>query len=78
MEQDDEPIFVTCKNFDKCGNQEEVTSYREIQHHPWMRSDAYGLCTGLYCDHCYEHDYPYRRDRYYDPSYAGERMDDDY
>jgi hypothetical protein len=42
------------------------------------RSDAYGISTGHYCDDCYESNYPYRKDRYYDESYAGERMDDDY
>jgi len=42
------------------------------------RHDNYGLFTGHYCDDCYENNYPYRKDNYYDPGYAGERMDDDY
>ena len=42
------------------------------------RFDAYGMSTGHYCENCYENNYPYRRDRYYDPSFCGERMDDDY
>ena len=43
-----------------------------------MRYDAYGIPTGYYCAECYENNYPYRKDNYYDPSFAGERMDDDY
>ena len=43
-----------------------------------MRQDAYGLPTGHYCDNCYDNNYPYRRDRYYDYLNAGEHMDDNY
>jgi hypothetical protein len=51
----------------------------ELIYHYWARNDAYGLYTGLYCDECYNSDkYPYRKDEYYDPAYAGERMDEDY
>jgi hypothetical protein len=51
----------------------------ELLYHHWARNDAYGLYTGLYCDDCYNSDkYPYRKDYYYDPAYAGERMDEDY
>jgi len=51
----------------------------ELKYHDWARNDAYGLFTGVYCDKCYSSDkYPYRRDRYYDPAYAGESMDEDY
>lgn len=42
------------------------------------RTDFYGLSTGYWCDDCYENNYTYRKDAYFDPSYAGERMDDDY
>ena len=43
------------------------------------QTDAYGYSTGYWCDSCYESDrYPYRRDRYFDESYAGERLEDDY
>jgi len=42
------------------------------------REDAYGLFTGHYCDDCYENNYPYRKDAYYDPAYAGEHLDYDY
>jgi hypothetical protein len=43
------------------------------------RCDAYGYGTGDWCDKCYDSDkYPYRKDRYFDPSYAGERLEDDY
>ena len=47
-------------------------SYVELRH------DAYGYATGYYCDDCYENNYPYRKDSYYDESYAGERLEDDY
>ena len=51
----------------------------ELLYHYWSRVDAYGLFTGLYCDSCYNSDkYPYRKDRYHDPAYCGERMDEDY
>jgi hypothetical protein len=43
-----------------------------------LRQDAYGIPTGYYCDDCYENNYPYRKDRYFDESYAGERLEDDY
>ena len=47
----------------------------ELIYHEWARQDAYGLYTGLYCDGCYNSDkYPYRKDAYYDPAYAGESM----
>lgn len=42
------------------------------------RHDAYGMSTGYYCDECYKNNYPYRKDSYFDQSYAGERMEDDY
>lgn len=41
------------------------------------RYDAYNLSTGYWCDDCYKNHYPYRKDNYYDPSYAGERMEMD-
>ena len=46
-----------------------------IQYHDWARADAYGIYTGLYCDDCYKDNYPYRKDEYYDPAYAGENME---
>ena len=48
-----------------------------ISYHMWARADAYGIYTGLYCDKCYKSNYPYRKDRYFDPAYAGERMNPD-
>lgn len=41
------------------------------------RHDAYGITTGCYCDDCYEHHYPYHKDKYFDPGYAGERLDEE-
>lgn len=41
-----------------------------------MRYDNYGIPTGVYCDDCYDGpEYPYRRDDYFDPGYAGESLD---
>ena len=48
-----------------------------ITYHMWARADVYGIYTGLYCDDCYKDNYPYRKDEYYDPAYAGERMEPD-
>jgi len=54
-------------------------SIPSVVHHKWARADAYGIYTGLYCDDCYDdpHKYTYRKDEYYDPAYAGERMEPD-
>jgi len=43
--------------------------------HKWARNDAYGIYTGLYCDKCYKHNYPYKRGRYHDEAYCGERLE---
>ena len=41
-----------------------------------MQHDVYGIPTGNWCDECYNSDkYPYRKDQYYDPCYAGERLE---
>lgn len=57
--------------------------YKKCRHcgtvHANERSDSYGISTGVWCEVCYNSsNYPYRKDRYYDPSYAGERMEEDY
>ena len=41
--------------------------------------DAYGMSTGHWCTVCYDDPsiYTYRKDNYFDPDYAGERMDDE-
>ena len=47
-------------------------------HHAWNREDAYGIPTGLWCDKCYNGDaYPFRKDDYFDPAYAGESLEED-
>ena len=43
-----------------------------------LRSDSYGIPTGYYCEDCYETNYPYRRDNYYDWLNAGEYLESDY
>ena len=75
-EYDDlEEIKAMCNG---CREKSEMTS--PIQYHMWARSDAYGIYTGLYCDKCYKDSniYTYRKDEYFDPAYAGERMEEDY
>ena len=51
---------------------EHETAYVELRH------DAYGIPTRYYCDDCYENNYPYRKDNYYDYLNAGEYMNEDY
>ena len=49
----------------------------KVEYHRWSRSDAYGIYTGLYCDDCYDDPdkYTYRKDKYFDPGYAGESLE---
>jgi len=69
---DDEEYCLMCDGYGT------HTPYcRPITNHDWARVDAYGIYTGLYCDKCYKDNYPYRRDRYHDESYCGERMEAD-
>ena len=51
----------------------------QLKYHYWARNDAYGIYTGLYCDKCYKDSnvYTYKKDEYFDPAYAGERMEDE-
>ena len=72
-------IDVFCAG-EKCGKQcDEGFQHGYLEYHHWARKDAHGLFTGFYCDECYESGdsskYPYRKDDYYDPMYAGERME---
>tara|TARA_Y100000361_G_C10915148_1_gene215986 strand:- start:219 stop:443 length:225 start_codon:yes stop_codon:yes gene_type:complete len=59
-----------CKKPDK-----DNIRVKPITYHKWARCDAYGIYTGMYCDKCYSGSkYPYKKNRYHDPSYAGERL----
>ena len=61
-----------------CRGCKEDSGYdvRPLNYHSWARSAAYGIYTGVYCDDCYDSDkYPYRKDNYHDPAYAGERLE---
>lgn len=43
------------------------------------RYDRYNISTGNWCQECYDSaKYPYRKDFYFDPGYAGERLEEDY
>ena len=60
----------------KCGGRGRYKLHcRPIKYHMWARQDAYGIYTGLYCDKCFKDNYPFRKDRYFDPAYAGERLE---
>ena len=63
----------------KCEGYGEYLPRTSVKYHMWSRADAYGIYTGLYCDKCYDdpEKYTYRKDEYYDPAYAGERMEPD-
>ena len=63
----------------KCNGYGVYMPTTPVEYHMWSRADAYGIYTGLYCDKCYDdpHKYTYRKDEYYDPAYAGERMEPD-
>ena len=54
---------------------EPIYNAPRVSEHKWARNDAYGIYTGLYCDKCYKHNYPYKRGRYHDESYCGERIE---
>ena len=70
----DNPICRGCK-------EDSGYDIKPIKHHYWARTDAYGIYTGIYCDECYDSNdssrYPYKKDNYFDPAYAGERLDND-
>ena len=42
---------------------------------PHEQYDAYGIYAGKMCDACFKKDY--RQDRYFDPDYAGERLEEE-
>ena len=62
---------VTCQG---CHKEDEWEG--RPSHHPWARSDAYGIYTGIYCDECYDSDkYPYKKYAYESELEYGERID---
>ena len=60
-----------CQECEGEGKREYI---QKVSDHYWARNDAYGIYTGLYCDKCYKSNYPYKKDRYFDESYCGERL----
>tara|TARA_R100000315_G_C5227452_1_gene138459 strand:+ start:807 stop:1145 length:339 start_codon:yes stop_codon:yes gene_type:complete len=67
---EDEETCFSCKGYGTY-----VPRCRPLEYHKWARNDAYGIYTGLYCDKCYKHNYPYKKYRYHDESYCGERIE---
>ena len=63
----------------KCNGYGVYMPFMSVGCHQWARTDAYGIYTGLFCDKCYDdpHKYTYRKDRYHDEAYCGERMEPD-
>ena len=61
----------------KCNGYGVYMPFMSIGCHQWARTDAYGMYTGLYCHKCYKDTtkYTYRKDRYFDEGYAGERLE---
>ncbi len=63
---------IKCRGCEKTSDELE-NDYVEMQY------DNYDIPTGYWCNKCYNSSkYPYRKDNYFDPGYAGERMEDDY
>ena len=77
---DDSNDLVTEACFICDGRGNYVRKLHTVTEHRWARNDAYGIYTGLFCDKCYEDPskYTYRKDRYHDEAYCGERLDEDY
>ena len=65
--------------FDDYEYDEPIYNAPKTSEHYWARVDAYGIYTGLYCDECYRdpHQYTFRKDKYHDEGYCGERMEPD-
>jgi Tfp pilus assembly protein PilX len=73
---DENTITVQCNGKD-CEKTHENPTNIPATHQLWARLDAYGMYTGMFCDECYGDDekYGYKRDRYFDEAYAGERLE---
>jgi len=61
----DSQTGIQCRG-DRCDSRDATRRY-----------DAYNIPTGNYCDECYANNYPYRKDVYFDPAYAGEALEPD-
>lgn len=64
-EEGNEIPVIVCKG---CQKEDDISDWGNLRdahkYHEWVRSDAHGIYTGVYCEHCYEHNYPYRKDKY--------------
>ena len=47
-----------------CDKKSERLKTEPMMYHGWYRCDYWSIYTGMYCDDCYENNYPYRRDNY--------------
>ena len=67
LEYECEPeMYIISSMLCSCGSAEDVEE----------RFDAYNITTGHWCSRCYNGgEYPYRKDTYFDASYAGERLE---
>ncbi len=46
------------------GCEEFLVVYGSVSHSSFMRHDYRGIATGLFCNDCYDNNYPYRKDDY--------------
>lgn len=66
------------KNIIHCSGSDCLETTENAEAGVKLRYDAYHIPTGYFCELCYESNYPYRKDYYYDYLDAGEYLDDDY
>jgi len=64
-----DPRYVSFNDRDICMRCQRQDSVPEEQY------DAYGIYAGMMCDPCFKK--AYRQDRYFDPDYAGERLEEE-
>jgi hypothetical protein len=72
-------MIITCEGCSKTDDMSDWAT-QNPRYHNWRRVDRYNIFTGYYCDGCYDDPvkYTFRKDDYYDPGYAGERLEENY
>lgn len=59
-----------------CGKVDESFNGICWKYHEWVRHDAYGIYTGVYCNECYDSDqYPYKKNCYESELIAGKYLE---